>query len=222
MNYVNADAQTMADKIHLELPLNDLQRLVVEQVLDHIIQTKSQFCTSWENQIILYYVRGEGGMGKSRVIQALQQRYSLLQRSHELAIIAPTGAAVNNIGRSTLHTALDINKDGKESCQIQEPWPQQSALVIDEISMLDLKMFATINQQLLQAKGLSSESTAIFGELSMVLLMGDFYQFAPVTGQALWEKPKTKMEEHGKHLWQSVTDVISLTQQTRQQQDVNF
>lgn len=164
---------------------------------------------------MILYIQGEGGVGKSRVIQALQQRYLLLQRSHELAITALTGAAANNIGGNTLHTALGINKNGKGSCKIQEPWPQQSALVIDEISMLDLKMFATINQQLLQAKDLLSESTAIFGGLSVVLLMGDFYQFAPVTGRALWEEPKTKMKEHGKYLWQSVTDIIILTQQMR-------
>ena len=54
INYVNADAQTIADKIHLELSLNDLQRLVVEQVLDHVIQTKYWFCASRENRIILY------------------------------------------------------------------------------------------------------------------------------------------------------------------------
>ena len=146
----------------------------------------------------------------------------MLQQSYELAIIAPTGATANNISGNTLYTALSINKDGKRSRKIQRPWPQQSALVINEISMLDLKIFATIDQQLLQAKGLLSESTAIFGGLSVVLLMRDFYQFAPVTGQALWEEPKTEMEKHGKHLWQNVINVITLTQQMRQQQDVDF
>ena len=88
--------------------------------------------------------------------------------------------------------------------------------------MLDLKMFATIDQQLLQAKGLPQDSTAIFGGLSVVLLMGDFYQFAPVVRRALWEEPKIKLEEHGKFLWQSLTSVITLTQQMRQQQDIKF
>lgn len=161
-------------------------------------------------------------MGKSRVIKALQLGYLMLERSQELATVAPTGAAANNIGGSTIHTALSINKDGKGSTKVRGPWTQRSALIIDEISMLDLKMFATIDQQLLQAKSLPRDSTAIFGGLSVVLLMGDFYQFAPVVGRALWEEPKTKLEEHGKLLWQSLTHVITLTQQMRQQQDTEF
>ena len=59
-------------------------------------------------------------------------------------------------------------------------------------------------------------------ELSLILLMRDFYQFAPITGQTLLEKPKTKTEEHGKHLWQNLTDIITLTEQMRQQQDFRF
>ena len=88
--------------------------------------------------------------------------------------------------------------------------------------MLDLKMFATIDQQLLQAKGLPQDSTAFFDGLLVVLLMGDFYQFAPVVGRALWEELKIKLKGHGKFLWQSLTSVIILTQQMLQQQDIKF
>ena len=89
-------------------------------------------------------------------------------------------------------------------------------MIIDKISMLDLKMLATIDQQLLHAKGLPRELMAIFGGLSLILLMGDFYQFAPIAERALWEEPTIKIKEHGKHLWQSLTNVITLTQQMRQ------
>ena len=221
INLANANAHTITDQIYIDLPLNNLQRLVVEEVLDHAIAGKEQLCTCKEDQLFLY-VKGEGGVGKSQVIKALQLGYSMLDRSQELAIIAPTGAAANNIGGSTIHTALSINKDGKSSTKMRGPWTQQTALIIDEISMLDLKMFATIDQQLLQAKSLLQDSTAIFGGLSVVLLMGDFYQFAPVVSQALWEELKTKLEEHEKFLWQSLTHVITLTQQMRQQQDKDF
>ena len=181
IGFAYIDPKVLADQIHADLPLNNLQRLVVERVLSHVIQAKTQPCTSREDQLFLY-VRGEGGVGKSQVIKALQLGFLLLKRSHELAILAPTGAAANNIGGSTIHTSLSINKDGKGSHKIRGPWPQRSALIIDEISMLDLKMLATIDQQLLQAKRLSQESTAVFRRLSLVLLIGDFYQFAPITG----------------------------------------
>lgn len=72
--------------------------------------------------------------------------------------------------------------------------------MIDKISMLSLKMFATIYQQLQLAKRLAQNSTAVFGGLSLVLLLGNLYQFAPIQGHALWENAHTKIEKHGKHL----------------------
>ena len=120
VNLADTNAQTITDQIHIELPLNDLQRLVVEEVLDHAIAGKGQPCTCREDQLFLY-VKGKGGVGKSRVIKALQLGYSMLERSRELAIIAPTGAAANNIDGSTIHTALSINKDGKGSTKVRGP-----------------------------------------------------------------------------------------------------
>lgn len=51
--------------------------------------------------------------------------------------------------------------------------------------MIDLKLLISIDQQLHKVKGLSSHSTTVFGGLSLVVLMGDFYQFSPVLGKAL-------------------------------------
>ena len=100
------------------------------------------------------------------MIKALQLRFLLLEQFFKLAIMALTRATANNIGRNTIHTALNINKNSKGSNKIQRPWPQQLALIINKINMLDLKMFATIDQQLLRAKGLPRNSKAIFKGLA--------------------------------------------------------
>ena len=74
----NADAQTLVDQIYTEFLLNNLQRLVMEPVLDHVIHIKTRFCAFKNDQLFLY-VKGKRGMGKSRVIKALQFEFLLLE-----------------------------------------------------------------------------------------------------------------------------------------------
>lgn len=54
--------------------------------------------------------------------------------------------------------------------------------------------------------------------------MGDFYQFAPINGLALWENvpASSEIEQRGKYLWNSLTAVMTLTQQMRQHTDTAF
>ena len=118
--FAYAHPKVLADQIHADFPLNNLQQLVVERVLDHMIQAQTRLCVSRENQLFLY-VRGEKGVGKSQVIKALQLRFLLLKQSHKLAILASTEVAANNIDGSTIHTALSINKDGKKVTKFEVP-----------------------------------------------------------------------------------------------------
>lgn len=57
---------------------------------------------------MLLYVRGEGGVEKKRVVKVIKLKFALLDRQEELIITAPTGAAVSNIGGSTVHAAMSI------------------------------------------------------------------------------------------------------------------
>ena len=190
-----------------------MQRLVVEEVLNHIICTKSQLRLARENQMLLY-IRGEVGVGKSRVIKALQMGFNLLQRQNGLVIAAPTGCAAKGIGGNTIHIALSMNTRTSENRQVRPSpaWTRCSALIIDEISMIDLKLLATIDKQLQKAKCFSASSTAVFGGLSLVILTGNFYQFPPVIGQSFWAKTKRDTGIHGQTLRQSFTTVITLTE----------
>jgi AAA domain-containing protein len=51
----------------------------------------------------------KGGVGKTRVIQAVELSFELLQRKDEVLLLAPTGAAAYNIGGRTIHTALGVD-----------------------------------------------------------------------------------------------------------------
>lgn len=60
--------------------------------------------------------------------------------------------------------------------------------IIDEISMINLSLFALIDTQLRKARKRSLDVITIFSELVLVILINNFYQFAPILGKALWNK----------------------------------
>lgn len=59
----------------------------------------------FQDQLFLY-VGGEGGTGKSRVIEAVRLGKTLLQRQNEALVLAPTGNAAKNVQGSTIHTGF--------------------------------------------------------------------------------------------------------------------
>ena len=66
------DCCAVVDSINRVLPLNLLQRLIVESVMHHVIGAKNKpSCVDLGNQM-LFYVRGAGGVSKSRVIKAIE------------------------------------------------------------------------------------------------------------------------------------------------------
>ncbi|KAH6699886.1 hypothetical protein BKA61DRAFT_621230 [Leptodontidium sp. MPI-SDFR-AT-0119] len=85
-------------------------------------------------------------------------------------------------------------------------------------------MLSTVNRQCKIAKSLDRSSPDLFGGLPIVLLMGDFYQFSPVRGPALWQNPRQGNDEHanGRLIWHRFTNIIILDQQMRQAEDPIF
>jgi hypothetical protein len=97
-------------------------------------------------------------------------------------------------------------------------------MIIDEISMTDLSMLSNINTQCKTAKSLDRSSPDLFGGLPIVIFMGDFYQFPPVRGPALWKEPRAgnDEDENGRTIWHRFTNVIILDEQMRHAQDPKF
>src|SRR5437660_7349057 len=71
-------------------------------------------------------------------------------------------------------------------------------------------------------KNLSSNSTAVFGGLHVVIVLGDFHQFPPVQAKALWQNQGSNDEKRGQQLWQMFKDVVLLDEQMRQQHDTAY
>ncbi len=169
-------------------------------MLNHAILTKGNECYHRSEQLLLY-VRGEGGVGKSRVVKAIHLGFSFLKRRKELLIAAPTGAAIANIGGATIHGALSIQDCIQKQQRIPKgPWQNCSALILDEISMVSLRLLGMIYIRLSQAKGKTNNNTAVLDGLALIIVMGDFYQFLLITEQSLWTDPVTEKEIHGKSI----------------------
>ena len=95
-------------------------------------------------------------------------------------------------------------------------------MIVDEVSMIDLKLLTIIDKQLQKAKSSDTSSTTFFEGLSLVVLIEDFYQFVPVTEKALWDEPYGEDEIYEKTLWNSFSSVLTLTEQIRQKADLAF
>lgn len=138
-----------------------------------------------------------------------------MKRQSELLIAAPTGAATTNIRGAIIHKALSIDEcvQSKKRHMAKYLWQNCSALILDGISMVSLKLLLTVDAQLSQAKSKTDNYIAVLGGLALVIMIGDFYQFPPIVGRSLWSKPITSDENHGKRIWGHFTSSITLREQ---------
>lgn len=68
---------------------------------------------------MLIYIKDEWGVGKSRVIKAIEMGFTLLSRRKELVISTPTSFAANRIGGSTVHTTLGVSNKARKNYQVK-------------------------------------------------------------------------------------------------------
>ncbi len=68
---------------------------------------------------------------------------------------------------------------------MEKIWRNKIAVVVDEMSMVSLDLLATVDLHLGKAKALHENSSAVLGGLPIVIFLGEFFQFSPVTGRSL-------------------------------------
>ncbi|KAK4074905.1 hypothetical protein Purlil1_12836 [Purpureocillium lilacinum] len=151
---------------------------------------------------LLQFVGGEGGTGKSRVIEALVQLFASKGLSNRLLITATSGAAAARVNGITIHSACGFSKDpmgGTNAArdvdgvrlprqverfvhgQSRMDWQEKDVLVIDEVSMLGARTLFAVNEQLCRLRASQQE----FGGIPVVLFCGDFHQFRPVQERSI-------------------------------------
>ncbi|KAM4063431.1 PIF1-like helicase [Hirsutella rhossiliensis] len=148
------------------------------------------------------FVGGEGGTGKSRVIEALVGLFAAKGISSRLLITATSGTAAARVNGITIHSACGFTKDqgpgantAREVDGVRLPrqaerfvdgesrmdWQDKEVLVIDEVSMLGARTLHAVNERLCQLRG----SQRDFGGIPIVLFCGDFHQFRPVQERSI-------------------------------------
>lgn len=96
---------------------------------------------------MLIYIRGEEGVGKSKVVNIIEMDFSLLSRRKEFVISLPTGSIANDIDGGTLHTTLGINTGAEKNYQykINAQSLNRFCLIIDKVSMIDLELLISVD-----------------------------------------------------------------------------
>jgi hypothetical protein len=222
----NPTAMSLTCLIGKHIPLNKKQQLVVHRILSEALTCGDRPYYFSKDRQILLYIGGEGGVGKSQIIKGIIGGMDLINRKDEVILMAPTGAAADNIGGNTYHTSLGISINRSQTStatsRVRKLWSDKMIMLIDEVSMVDLDMISVIDNQCKIVRCLDRNSTTLFGGLPIVIFIGDFFQFPPVRGTPLWKQPKNPRDEDGRLLWHRFKQVIMLNEQIRQSKDPLF
>jgi len=151
--------------------LNTRQKLVYDLIKTHSI-----------NEIespLRMIVTGQGGTGKSFLIQALK---ALL--GNTCVVCSFFGIAAYNVKGQTLHSLFQLpiagrrqgDLKGNSLQRLQNSLKKVSYIITDEYSVIGEKMFGYIDKRCRQATGVYNE---FFGGLSLILV-GDIAQLPPV------------------------------------------
>jgi ATP-dependent DNA helicase PIF1 len=180
------------------------------------------------------HLDGTAGVGKSRCIEAISRTLGRMAGEHDrpypVLRIAPSGIAAFNILGLTIHTGLDISNEnlkqasytsheGKRLDQLQQRLAGRHYIIIDEKSMVGLKMLGWIDLRLQDAT--PERLGEHFGGRS-VLLCGDFGQLPPIGDMALFKAFEIGLgklsgpAEQGRLAYRSFGESIEFTENMRQ------
>ena len=117
---------------------------------------------------------GEGGTGKSTLIDAVRAWFKFCGREQELIVTATTGAAASKINGCTVHSATGIPFERKKGRNDEEEvhitskmkdWTDRNYMIVDEVSMMDTEVIASISTKLGTAESLQRSSEALTSSL---------------------------------------------------------
>jgi hypothetical protein len=97
---------------------------------------------------ILQYVKGAPGIGKTKIINAIQKYFIKTNNEQKLRIATYIANATLLVGGMTIHSVLglSINKHAiiNKPNLVTNMWPTIEFIIVDEISMVGYNMFTTM------------------------------------------------------------------------------
>lgn len=193
--------------VKTEFSLNYLQIKVIDTVM--------KACMNNDSTQMYFYMGGEGGTGKSRVVHAITEIFKRIGISDQLAKMAFTATAAYNIQGRTVHASFGLGINDKaekeesadEIVEQNEKWSTIRLNIIDEISTAPYKLIQRIDKKL--KKVLKNEK--LFGGIH-TLILGDFKQHLAIGGSIFLAK----------ELWDSLTGATILKEQMRAKGDEKY
>lgn len=73
----------------------------------------------------------------------------------------------------------------KKQCTIEKSWQNFFILIIDQISIVSLKLLSTIDFQINQLKEKKINNIAMLNSLALEIIIRDFYQFLSIVRKSL-------------------------------------
>jgi hypothetical protein len=240
---VGRPTEYRADACEAQAPLSELRQtekqqatldlLNVEQRRAHDIieQHMRRMLAGVQQDQLLMIVRGEGGTGKTVLLNAIADTFEFLEAKAWLAKTATTGVAASLVGGTTVHawasipiTAKDspdwVNNAGPATIEKRKRHILPAKYVnIDECSMLTKRLLAQLSQIICKVRSSNAEGNPVlpFGGMN-VILFGDFHQFPPVGDptNALYSQRHTRTQsEIGADIYHQFKTVVTLTEQKR-------
>ncbi|KAF5389044.1 hypothetical protein D9757_004877 [Collybiopsis confluens] len=179
-------------------------------------------------RMIIY---GEGGTGKSKVIQSITWMFSQRGGEEMLVKSSYTGVAASLVDGKTLHNIANLNQRGKLSetmkKKMQERWRQWRYLIIDKYSMISKTIFAKLSRNVgISVEGLThANRNDSFGGIN-VIIVGDLHQFEPVVcgrHDALYyptQNSDTELMKIGREIYEDFDTVVIVKEQRRVSDEV--
>ena len=149
------------------------------------LSTEQQLAFTKYRQGISFFVSGPGGTGKSMLIKTIYE--DAISRNKQIQVCALTGCAalLLNCKAKTIHSwsGIGIASGPKEDIvekvlsnyQKTKNWRAVEILIVDEVSMMSLKIFEILNMIATSIRNRNK----LFGGIQ-VIFSGDFYQLPPV------------------------------------------
>ncbi len=176
---------------------------------------------------LLMQIQGEGGTGKSMVIQTVTRMFDVKGQRSLLLKGAYTGIAASLIDGKTTHVigmiplrGGTLSEDGRK--KLAEMLRDVSYLILDEISMFSRSFFAHLSRNISIGKTGTADLDKPFGGIN-VILCGDFHQFPPVVSAKnaplyhfeLMENRHRLDDAVGREIYEQFKVVVRLTEQVR-------
>lgn len=215
----------------------------------HALRSLDQSSQKPKSEPLRMFMTGPGGTGKTHVVKALQSLMQIYGFTNAIRYLAPTGTAASLVDGTTIHAGLGIkisptnqgkggrnpgedNEDWtcvidvRKASEIRLDWLPVLFVLIDEVSMVSLKLLCELDHALRYAKEAHGEW---FGGIN-IIFSGDFYQYSPVGGSPLYTPVTKRMTQSddeiknrlGRIAWKTVNTVIILEEQMRMAADKDF